>query len=287
MEPLKMFRAFFITQPQAPAVIEPGQRVLDNHPKATEAGAVCGVLGAAQLGYDPTFARGQNVPQPPISMVALKNSGPEPRPPARASHRRNGVEQFDGKLSIENVGGCHAQRQRNARGIHDQMAFTAVFGAVRGVRPRMRPPKTARKEALSTTARDRSMPPAFPRWRSIIFQSRAQMPAAVQSRQRLQHVGPLGASSAGMWFQPQPVRSTKRIPTRHSRAPLRGRPPLGLRFSGGKRGLISFHNSSVTHCRAIDNPLSWFYGSFIVTIFHPTLEVLKQPFNYVPFGFVH
>jgi hypothetical protein len=52
---------------------------------------------------------------------------------------------------------------------------------------------------------------------------------------------------------------------------------LGLGFSGGKSGLILFHNSSVTHGRAIDNPLSWSYGSFIVTIFHPTLEVLKQP----------
>jgi hypothetical protein len=42
------------------------------------------------------------------------------------------------------------------------VAFAAVFAAIRGVGPRVRPPKTARNEALSTTARDRSTSSCLP-----------------------------------------------------------------------------------------------------------------------------
>jgi hypothetical protein len=47
----------------------------------------------------------------------------------------------------------------NATPVTDQMAFAAPFSSIGRIRPRLRPPKTARTEQLSTTAWDQSIWP--------------------------------------------------------------------------------------------------------------------------------
>jgi hypothetical protein len=71
-------------------------------------------------------------------------------------------------------------------------------------------------------------------------------PASCQSRKRRQQVIPLPQPiSGGSISHGMPVFSTKRIPVRTARLSKRGRPPLGLGCSGGRRGSTSFHSSSV------------------------------------------
>jgi hypothetical protein len=77
--------------------------------------------------------------------------------------------------------------------------------------------------------------------------SRSQIPALCQSRRRRQQVMPLpqpisrGSCSHGM-----PVESTNRVPVSTARLGMRGRPPVGLGPSAGKRGSITVQSSSPT-----------------------------------------
>ena len=76
-------------------------------------------------------------------------------------------------------------------------------------------------------------------------QTVSQTPWSSQSRSRRQQVIPEPQPiSWGRYSQGMPVRSTNRMPVRQARSGMRGRPPLGLGGSGGKRGLMSSHNSS-------------------------------------------
>jgi len=233
---------------------EPRQRPLDHIAKAPQPGAVRVVLRPGELSRHPTLLGLEYVDLPAVGPVPKVGVRSRAWTPARPGHRRDRIQQLDGLFAVGDVGGGGGQGQGQAVGVGDQMAFAAVLPAVRGVRPRMRPPKTARNEALSTTARERLIWSCFPKWRRTLRQSRGQTSASVQWRNRRQQVGPLGANSAGIWFQPQPVYKTKRIPTRQARSSAGGRPPFGQGGLSGSKGWISFQSASVTHSRAIGLP---------------------------------
>jgi hypothetical protein len=134
------------------------------------------------------------------------------------------------------------------------MPFAAFFRPVCWIGSGMCPPKAARTEALSTTARENSSFPFLPKCRSKTLWSCVQTPDLVQSFILRQQVGPLGANSAGMAFHADPVRRTNRIPTRQSRSSARGRPPLGRGGVGGNRRDTSAHSLSDTHSRVMNIP---------------------------------
>ena len=91
------------------------------------------------------------------------------------------------------------------------------------------PPKTARTEALSNTARLQSMPSAACRPSRQARWIHSQTSCSCQSRSRRQQVMPLpqfislGRSSQGM-----PVFSTNRMPVRTCRSGILGLPPWAL-----------------------------------------------------------
>jgi hypothetical protein len=60
-------------------------------------------------------------------------------------------------LIVAFIGRPRVHRQRQPACIDDYMPFAALFAAVRRVRAGVRPPKSARMEALSMTARDQSI----------------------------------------------------------------------------------------------------------------------------------
>ena len=71
----------------------------------------------------------------------------------------DGVDQCEGLLRIVTIGSGHLNGERNSPSVADQMALAAQLGPVNGVRSRLQPPKTARIELPSTTARDQSISP--------------------------------------------------------------------------------------------------------------------------------
>jgi len=206
---------------------EPGKRSLDHIAEAAQPRTMCLVAWTSQLRRHAAPAGFEDVDLPAVASVAQVGIRSKTRSPAGPDHGRDGVEKIDGKFAVGNVGRRGPQGQGKSVRIGDQMAFAALLAAIRGVRPRVRPPKTARNDALSATTRDKLMRSFLPRWRRIRRHSLGHTPASVQSRNRRQQVGPLGASSAGIWFQPQPVRRTNRMPTRHRRSAVGGRPPFG------------------------------------------------------------
>src|SRR5208282_301303 len=118
---------------------------------------------SGQKRLDAPVAGGLDVDFPAVGAVPLIDVGPKPRTAARALDRRDGIEKLDGHLSIGDVRRRGDQSQRQTGRIGYQVAFAAVLAAIRGVWPRVRPPKTARTDALSTSARERSTCPSRPK----------------------------------------------------------------------------------------------------------------------------
>ena len=123
--------------------------------------------------------------------------------------------------------------------------FRPQFPSIRGIRARFRPPKTARTEAESTTAREKSI---WSDWRSLlsnILGMLSQIPCFFQRSKRRQHVIPLPQPiSLGRYSQGIPVRNTKRIPVNAFRLLIGGRPPWGRAGGLGNKGSMISHNSS-------------------------------------------
>jgi hypothetical protein len=145
------------------------------------------------------------------------------------------------------VGRTRAHYQRNSFGIGHDVAFAAFFPAIGGVWPGVRPPFSARTEALSITARSRLIRPRLPRTRSSRSWSCGQTCNSVHSRNRRQHVLPLPQPiSTGSICQGIPVRSMNMIPDRHARSSTRGRPPLLEGWCRGSKGSMHVHNAFET-----------------------------------------
>ena len=132
--------------------------------------------------------------------------------------------------------------QGNAMTIANQVALTATLSPICRIWPSQPPPKTARTEQLSTTARDQSIRPSRESQSSNAKWIKSQIPSCCQSRNRRQQVMPEPQPSAfGSIRQGIPLRSTKIMPARQARSVRRGRPPCGLDDGISRRGLINFH----------------------------------------------
>ena len=162
------------------------------------------------------------------------------------------VDQRDRLFGVMHVRAGLDDRQRCPVAVADYMTLRAVLAAIRGIGASLRPPKSARTEQLSNTTWDQSIASASPSSSSNTCHTFIQTPATCQSRSRRQHVIPEPQpSSRGRNSHAQPVRDTNRIPVSAWRFGTRGRPPLGLSGSGGNKGSIRLHNSSVSSGLAI------------------------------------
>ena len=171
---------------------------------------------------------------------------------AGALDGRDCVDQRDGLLRVVDVRAGVLDRQRNSLAIADEVPLRAVFAAICGIGPSLRPPKTARTEQLSTTTLDQSISSASPSSSRNMRHTLSQTPAKCQSRSRRQQVMPQPQPiSLGKYSHAQPLRSTNRMPVSAFRSGTRGRPPLGLGGSGGSKGWMRSHNSSVSSSLAI------------------------------------
>ena len=243
---------FFIPYTQTPLIKQPTKRGLDHVTELPKAAAVFRIaLGDQRFRLTQTqrltnFFLGviRSIRQHFIRTLA--------RTSTRLLDGRNAIDQSNGHFRIMHVGTGMLNRQRRAFTIHNQMTLRAIFAPIRGVRACFRPPKSARTEQLSMAETDQSIASAMPNSSNRTCHIFCQTPAVCQSRKRRQHVMPLPQPiSRGRYSQGVPVLRTNRIPVKQARSGTRGRPPLGLRGSGGIWCLIRCHSSSVSSGFAI------------------------------------
>lgn len=167
------------------------------------------------------------------------------------------------------VGGREPHGQGNAVAVDRQVVFGAQLAAIRGVAAGLLAPLFARTLRESILALLQSTAAAPPNQLRSVSCNRSQTPASCQSRRRRQQVVPLPQPNPfGSNRHGQPVRRTKTMPVRATRAGMRGRPPLGFGRSFGRSGSMASQRSSGTS------------GWFIVAAHHAiTSWVMKHALN--------
>ena len=242
--------------PQAAELVQPAESAF-HHPACRAQAAAMRGAATRQNRCDAAGAQGMPVPSGIVSPIALHTIGPEARWSDMARHGRNGLHQHQQLCHIVAVGPGENRRQRNTVRVGDEMMLRSRLPAIRGIGARLRPPKTARTEAESTTAREKSILLASRSRASKAWWTVSQTPAFCQSRNRRQQVIPdphpisRGRSSQGM-----PVFNTKRIPVNTARSSSRFRPGYRnrRRFGRGSNGAISAHNLSSNITLAMEVP---------------------------------
>ena len=182
--------SFFIADTKSTVVEQPMKRGFDDAAKGSQPAAVL----RPALGDE----RNNSTATERVANLLLGVIGPIGQQRQRASasssvglfDARDGIDQRHGHLRIVDVGCGVLYGQRRSCRIGNQMSFCAVFPAIRRVRSRFDPPKTARAEQLSINAAHHSIwldsPKASSRDRHNFFHA----PAACQSRRRRQQVIP-------------------------------------------------------------------------------------------------
>jgi hypothetical protein len=245
--------AAFVTDHQSTETVEPAQTAL-NHP-AEAAEVLAGVNARPSNAWmDATLAQGLAIRAGGIGFVGMQLGGPCTWPTRTSTWAVDGLDRIHYVLeerAFVDIGGCEPDREWGAPAVDHKMALRARFAAIRWIRTdvfgRTAPP-LADTSPLSTLARDQSIWSASPKRSSSARCKRCHTPAACQSRSRRQQVIPQPQpSSAGRYSQGMPVLSTNRMPVRHARSEIRGRPPLGLGGSGGSSGSMTDHSSSGTN----------------------------------------
>lgn len=236
----------FVAGAKASELMQPRERAFDDPTKEAQTAAVSR-MAFAEHRFDASFAEFLPMRLGVITPVALNFLGAATRPAPFPTDRRDRVDQRQQLGEIVSMRAAQQAGQRDAAGIGDQMVLAAAFAAIRGIRSGLRPPKTARTDAESTTARDQSISSAACKRASRICRTRSHTPAASQSRSRRQQVMPLPQPiSCGRSSQAMPVLSTNRIPVRARRCPIGFLPGYRNRrgFGGGSTGSMTSHNAS-------------------------------------------
>ena len=237
--------SFFITNPKPPILVQPGKTPLYNPAINPQAAAV----------FSPAFGQHRdNSFFPQLTAMVFAIIAAISQQAIRffdgaahlTGHRGNRLYQRHQLRHIMTIGAGHPDGQRNPLSFRYQMVFRAFFSAIRGIGAGFCPPKTARTEAESTTAREKSIWSAcrnlFNKRRWIL----SHTPASCQSRSRRQQVMPLPHPiSLGKSSQPMPVLRTNKIPVKAARSGMGFRPGYRKRrFRFGMTGSIISHKSS-------------------------------------------
>lgn len=236
---------------QAPVTVEPRQCAFDHPPVPAEPLAR---LDAAPGNARRDAAAAQLLAQRPrvIRLVGVQLRGALARPADGATDRLDGVHGVKHHARVVDVSRRERHRERDALPVHDHMAFRARFAAIRRIRPGFIAPFCAGTAEESSEARDQSIPSASPKWLSRAWWSLRQTPASCHSRSLRQQVMPEPHPiSGGRYSHGRPVESTKRMPRSTSRFGMRGLPPRGFSGSGGSKGSMTAHRSSVINCFAM------------------------------------
>lgn len=235
-----------IAHGQAAKAMQPRERAF-NDPAGPAQAAAVGRAPCGKFGGDSAAVQFLAMPLRVVTAIALNQARFANRATGAAPHERHGIDERQQLRDVVSVGGCQDRDERNPLRVGENMMLRPGFAAIGRVRSRFFPPRSARREELSTTARAKS---SWPRRRSSASKtawSRFQTPARCQRTSRRQQVLPEPQPiSCGSMLHGIPLRRTKRIPVSTSRSGSGVRPAYrrcrDRRF--GKSGSISAHNSS-------------------------------------------
>ena len=247
----------FITDTKTTIFVQPRKSTLNNppiHPKTTSILRV----SLSQKGLNKLSTKLLAMRFAIVSSVSQQRSRTSNRPTYLSCYRRDSIDQRQQLCNIVAVRPSQSHGQRNTIGIGHQMVFRTFFAAIRGIWACFRPPKTARTEAESTTAREKSIWSARRSWLSKTRWILSQTPAFCQSRRRRQQVIPEPQPiSWGRSSHAIPVLRTKRMPLRTDRSSSCFRPGyLNRLFFFGSNGSIICHSLSSRICFAMSSLLA-------------------------------
>ena len=238
--------ATFVAHIESSKSVKPRQRALNDPACAAQAAAVRRP-SLRELGGDPAAMQRVTMRLRIVAAVALNQRRFAHRATRSAAEGRNRVDQRQQLGDVVPVGRRQHRRQRDAVGLGENVVFRPRLTAIGWVRSSFFPPRSARTEALSTTARARSNWPRRRNSASNTACSRRQTPARCQRTSRRQQVLPdPHPISFGSICHGIPLRRTKRMPVSAARSGMRGRPMAFQRRRGGfgNRGSIRLHNAS-------------------------------------------
>lgn len=226
--------------------MEPRDRSFDHPARAAQPAAVIAAAFSQQRA-NPARSQLGAMRLRVVAAVALHQLRLASRPPRSAAKDRHGIDQRQQLGDVMVVGGRHRRDERNPVRVGENMMFRPGFAAIGRVRSSFFPPRSARSEPLSTTARAKSTWPRCRNSSSSTWWRRFHTPARCQRTSRRQHVVPDPQPiSGGSMFQGMPLRSTKRIPVSTARSGIGLRPAYRRlrRRRLGNSGAIRLHRSS-------------------------------------------
>ena len=151
-------RPLFVANPQPPELIQPSEGPFDYPAPSPQSAAMFGVA-LRKKRHD--AAGTQTLPDrlSVITTVAQYAVRTMARSSSLSLQAWDGINQCEGLLRVVTIGSGELNSERNSPSVADQMALAAQLGPVGRIRSRLQPPKTARIELPSTTARDQSISP--------------------------------------------------------------------------------------------------------------------------------
>lgn len=151
-------RPFFVAHAQSPELIQPSEGPFYHPSPSAQPAAVFGVAHRKKRN-DASVT--QTLPDclRVITAVAAHTirSATRTAPPSLKSW--DGVNQRECLLRVVAISPGELNGQRNSVSVANHMALAAQLGPIGRIRARLLPPKTARTELPSTTARDQSICP--------------------------------------------------------------------------------------------------------------------------------
>ena len=182
-----------------------------------------------------------------VAFVGMQFVGPASRSASPSGDSWQRVHQGFEDHRVVSIRPRHAEHQRDALPVRDDVPLAAELAAVCRVGARVRAPRGLGTDDPSILARLRSSWPALRSFSSKTMWRRCHTPAACQSRSLRQQVMPLPKpSSWGRSSHAIPVRSTKRMPLSANSSSNRGRPPAGDGLTFGNSGSICFQSAALT-----------------------------------------
>ena len=259
--------ASFIADAKTTILVQPRKSTLNDpavYPKTTS--VLC--ASSSQKGLDGLSAKLPAVRLAIVSSIPQYTSRASKWPAYLACYRRDGIDQRQQLCDVVTIRSAQSHGQRDAVGVGHHMVFRAFFAAIRGIRACFRPPKMARTEAESTTAREKSIWSARRSWLSKTRWILSQTPAFCQSRSRRQQVMPEPQPiSWGRSSHAIPVLRTKRMPLRTARSGRGFRPGYRHRlFFFGSNGSMILHSSSSRICFAMSSLLALISNSQLLLL---------------------
>src|SRR5262245_24345501 len=246
---------FLVANLEPARLPDPRERALNHPADLTQPAAMRGPR-LRQVVFNPPLPQAGMVPRRAVGSVPVQSLRLAARPAPPTTNRRDVVYQVHRLDRVVTLRTRDAHGQRRSLAVHQQVAFRAFVGSIRGIFAGQRPPKTARILWLSTTAFDQSMPFSWPtRWRSS-WSSVFHTPRRCQYRSRRQQVAPEPHPiSTGSIHQGMPLCNTNTIPVKHARSSTGGRPRLPLwALCRGSSGWTTSQSSSGTNGLLIAAP---------------------------------